>query len=173
MRYDLKESEKEWHMISRDPKLKDEDMNEVAKYLSRGHVFWYSGRKGKEPMCRLNELRLSGNDLTDKGVEIIITAMKHEKAFKLEQLYLHHNRVTAKGAQIIAEFLKTDRNLTVLNLFNNEVEDEGARYFLECLKVNSTIKKLDLDKNGKDETGDKAPEKWDDRKEIGEAIRKN
>jgi len=171
MRYDLKESEKEWHMISREPKLVDEDMKEIAKYVKRGHVFWYPGRKGKEPICRLNELRLSGNAITDVGVKIIIEAMGEPNAFKLEQLYLHHNLVTAVGAKIIAEYLKKDKTLTVLNLFNNAVEDEGAQAFYEALEVNTTIKKLDIDKNGKDLTGEKAPKKWDDRKEIGDKIK--
>jgi len=170
VRRGIVESEKEWYLFPHGtPALEDEQMVEIGNYLKRGHIFWYKDAKTK--VCNLENLHLNGNKITCTGVNTIVDALEEEKSFKLKQLNLHHNRIKKAGAERLANFLKENTIMTVLNLFNNEIADEGALFFLETLKTNTTIKKLDLDKNGVDEKGDKAPTKWDDRKEIGDDVR--
>jgi hypothetical protein len=170
VRRGIVESEKEWYLFPHgSAALEDEHMPEIAGYLKRGHIFWYADRKTK--VCNLENLHLNGNKITCTGVKTIVEALEGEKAFKLKKLNLHHNQIKEPGAKLLAKFLQYNTIMTVLNLFNNEIADEGALHFLETLKTNTTLKKLDLDKNGVDEKGEKAPTKWDDRKEIGDEVR--
>jgi Ran GTPase-activating protein (RanGAP) involved in mRNA processing and transport len=49
----------------------------------------------------IKELNLSGNNIGDEGVEIVINALKNKKRQSLRTLSLSNNQITSRGCKII------------------------------------------------------------------------
>ena len=77
--------------------------------------------------CKVNSLNLGENEITDKGVYLLSIALKHSNC-KLNTLDLSNNRITDKGVKYLSAAL-THKNckLNSLSLSDNETTDEGVK----------------------------------------------
>ena len=78
--------------------------------------------------CKLTKLSLDGNEVTDQGAKYLSDTLKSENC-KLTELSLVYNKVTDLGFEYLSEALKSENcKLTELNVRNNKVTDQGAKY---------------------------------------------
>ena len=97
---------------------------------------------------QLQKLYLSGNNIDDEGVEVLVNALSNGN--KIEVLDLSWNEViTIKGWKEVATLLEMpDTKLETLNIANNNMGNDGALVFANALKYNSTLKTLLLSGSG-------------------------
>jgi len=53
----------------------------------------------------IKELNLSGNNIGDEGVSIVIRALSNKKKQSLHVLSMSDNKITSKGCKTICEFI--------------------------------------------------------------------
>lgn len=95
----------------------------------------------------LEALELSGNHLSDKGIDYLAQALMMNNSI-LTKLYCGSNGITDQGAQYIAQLLKKNRTLTRLDLSFNEIGDRGVRRLATTLAhFNTTLIQLNLSWN--------------------------
>ena len=96
---------------------------------------------------RLQKLDIKGNDLSDEGIELLVSAMDTHNT--LRELDLGYNeRFTLKGWKAISSLLKRpNSNLQQLDLCQSIVGDKEALFFANALAGNSTLEALDLSDN--------------------------
>jgi Ran GTPase-activating protein (RanGAP) involved in mRNA processing and transport len=95
----------------------------------------------------VKELNLSGNNVGDEGVAIIIKAMITKKKQSLNVLSLSDNKISSKGCKNICEFISKCACLQELQLSNNEIDNEGAKALIAVLKNKKQFNNIDIDNN--------------------------
>ncbi|CAB4001001.1 NACHT, LRR and PYD domains-containing 12-like isoform X1, partial [Paramuricea clavata] len=123
------------------------ELNLVANEITDQGVEYLSEAL-KSENCKLTELNLVANEITDQGVEYLSEALKSENC-KLTELNLGANQITDQGVEYLSEALKSENcKLTELNLVANEITDQGVEYLSEALKSeNCKLTKLNLYRN--------------------------
>ena len=66
----------------------------------------------------IKELNISGNNIGDEGLEIVIRALSNKKRQSLTILSLSSNKITSKGCKMICDFILKGNNLEELHLSN-------------------------------------------------------
>ncbi|XP_032377240.1 uncharacterized protein LOC116692810 isoform X2 [Etheostoma spectabile] len=100
--------------------------------------------------CNLTELDLSHNDLLDSGVQALVDGLQSTHC-KLENLNLSGCQVTEKGCSFLASALKSKptSSLKQLDLSYNHPGPEGAKMLSDiAADPNTSLKKLCLDYGG-------------------------
>ena len=62
----------------------------------------------------IKELNLSGNNITDEGIEIVIKALSNKKRQSLHTLSLSNNGITSRGCKLICQFISKCTSLEEL-----------------------------------------------------------
>ena len=84
--------------------------------------------------CKLTELEVSFNNLTDESAKYLSDALKSANC-KLTELDVSGNELTDEGAKYLSDALKSAScKLTELDVSGNELTDEGAKYLSDALK---------------------------------------
>ncbi|KAK2814420.1 hypothetical protein Q5P01_000488 [Channa striata] len=102
------------------------------------------------PSSNITELDLSHNDLLDSGVEFLADGLKSLHC-KLESLKLSGCQVTEKGCSFLASALKSTKNSTLklLDLSYNHPGDNGGKVLSEIVEdPNMKLKTLCLEHGG-------------------------
>ena len=95
----------------------------------------------------LETLELSGNRLSDKGVNHLTQALLDDNT-TLKKLYLGTNGITDRGVQYLAHFLQNNRTLTRLDLSFNEIGNRGLQRLARALvHHNQTLTELRISWN--------------------------
>ena len=97
--------------------------------------------------CKVNSLNLGKNEITDEGVYLLSIALKHPNC-KLNTLDLSNNRITDKGVEYLSAALKhTNCKLNSLSLSDNQTSDEGVKSINTALAHNVLKVKRRLSQN--------------------------
>lgn len=94
------------------------------------------------PDCRLIELQLDGNDITDQGARSLANMLKTNRT--LENLSLNGNRLSEKGMQSLVEVL-IDQNQTLreLHLSDNQLTSElPVNTIIRMIQFNSSLRRF-------------------------------
>ncbi len=94
----------------------------------------------------IQELDISGNNISDADIAALATAIKSEKSY-LVKLKLKHNHIKCYGALLLANVLYHNQSLRHLELSWNSLRCDGAKAIAISLKVNKTLEVLKLDHN--------------------------
>ncbi|XP_067835942.1 NACHT, LRR and PYD domains-containing protein 3-like [Heptranchias perlo] len=81
----------------------------------------------------LSILDLSNNKLVDSGVKLLSAALRSPDC-KIQELQLRDNDLTDSCTVDLSSALSTNRSLTVLNLRNNKLGDSGVKLLSEALR---------------------------------------
>lgn len=112
--------------------LKDKKYLEV--FSLKKNEIGFQGIKALEDCLGLSktikELNLSGNNIGDEGVNIVITALSNKKKQSIHILSLSNNRITSEGCKKICEFIAMCNTLEEIQLSNNEIDNEGAKQLI-------------------------------------------
>jgi GGDEF domain-containing protein len=84
---------------------------------------------------------------TLRSDEIRIIGEKLKTNRNLTHLDLSCNTISSQDMPYLVEALKFNKTLTRLNLTECEIQSESAQYFAEILRTNSTLQDLNLDNN--------------------------
>ncbi|XP_078061523.1 NACHT, LRR and PYD domains-containing protein 3-like [Mustelus asterias] len=96
---------------------------------------------------KCQELRLGYNKLGDSGVKRLSVALRNPDC-KIQELYLSGNDLTDACAEDLASALSTNRSLIDLNLGYNKLGDSGVKLLSVALRnPDCKIQKLDLHDN--------------------------
>eukprot|EP01129_Flabellula_baltica_P007009 TRINITY_DN2680_c0_g2_i1.p1 TRINITY_DN2680_c0_g2~~TRINITY_DN2680_c0_g2_i1.p1 ORF type:complete len:906 (-),score=151.36 TRINITY_DN2680_c0_g2_i1:751-3468(-) len=100
------------------------------------------------PVCGLTYLDLSGNDIEDRGCNIVAQCIS-DRLFGLETLKVSRVNSGKKGTQAIVGALinLSDRginNITCLDVSHNKFEKETSRLLGEFLTKNASLTELDI-----------------------------
>ncbi|XP_067835777.1 NACHT, LRR and PYD domains-containing protein 3-like [Heptranchias perlo] len=96
----------------------------------------------------LTDLDLSDNKLGDSGVKLLSAALRNPEC-KIQKLGLCDVSLTASCTEDLFSTLSTNRSLTDLDLSNNKLGDSGVKLLSEALRnPDCKIQKLDLDDVG-------------------------
>ncbi|KAJ7392227.1 NACHT, LRR and PYD domains-containing protein 12 [Desmophyllum pertusum] len=108
----------------------------------------------KDVNCKLTELNLGYNNITEQGVSHLCDALKHVNC-KLTKLNLGYNNITEQGVSHLCDALKdVNCKLTKLNLGYNNITEQGVSHLCDALKhVNCKLTKLNLGYNNITEQG--------------------
>ena len=90
--------------------------------------------------CMIQELRMSGNAITDDGITAIATALTNSK---ISQLGVMECGITLTGARSIATLLLTNHSISELVLYDNPITTEGAHLILQSA-VNNKACQADI-----------------------------
>ncbi|XP_067835976.1 NACHT, LRR and PYD domains-containing protein 3-like isoform X1 [Heptranchias perlo] len=130
----------------------------------------------RNPDCKIQELQLRDNDLTDSCTEDLVSALSTNRSLmvlnlsynklgdsgvkllcvtlrnpdcKIQELRLCANGLTASCTEDLSSALSTNRSLTGLDLNYNELGDSGVKLLSAALsKPDCKIQELDLDDVG-------------------------
>ena len=95
---------------------------------------------------QLHELSLGGNNIGDRGMEVLTNALLSNTRLRYLNLSFSHDRkTTAKGWKSLSTLLeRPDSNLEVLVLQYNRIDDEVALNFAKALTNNCSLKRLNI-----------------------------
>jgi len=62
----------------------------------------------------IKELNLSGNNIGDEGIDIVLKALMNKKKQSLVNLSLSNNKITSRGCKQICEFIQKCHSLEEL-----------------------------------------------------------
>jgi Ran GTPase-activating protein (RanGAP) involved in mRNA processing and transport len=96
----------------------------------------------ESPYTKLKCLNLSHNKLGEDFVTVFVTGLKHN--VRLEQLYLSGNDITSMGGTALANVLYYNQTLTCLDLKNNSMGDDGAIAISIALRYHPKMGSLDF-----------------------------
>ena len=132
--------------------------NDVIKHINlSGNRIGMNGCKVlsrflKEKTCRLKQLILSKNRLTDRDVKCILEALCDNESLKL--LDLSRNYLTGKSAGLLHQFLTNrNTNLQHLDLSWNTLKAKGCEKVIAGLQHDATLRTLKLSWNGIQDEG--------------------
>ena len=107
----------------------------------RPHLSWVIALfQALEDNHRLICLRLTGNHIDDKVVEIIPRLLENNDT--LSYLHLDYNKIGDLGAQALEKMLETNHTLIGLTLSANSIGAAGATALYKSLKINRTLSYL-------------------------------
>ena len=94
---------------------------------------------------KIHHLDLEGNNIGDRGVDIICNTLAGDSSVKY--LNLSKNNITDKSAVYVGEMIYTNISITALFLSWNEIKGEGGSTIAKALHENTYIKVIDLSFN--------------------------
>ena len=104
-------------------------------------------------LSRLSALDLSGNWLTDAGVQLLADGLRRTPSLRLRQLHLRWNRLSPAGAEALGLALPSARSLEVLDLGGNYLGSAGAARIATACSALPRLRQLRLDSNAIDGAG--------------------
>ena len=94
-------------------------------------------------MSSLNELFIDGNELYDKGAELLSEGLANTSSLKI--LSISCCNISTKGAKALASSLSKNTSLEILNLRSNYIDDDGAVALADVLiNSNKSLTELNL-----------------------------
>ena len=93
----------------------------------------------------LIEINLSGNGITDIGVEKLAEAIKVNATLQI--LDISCNTIHSSGMIALSNCLKINSKLSKLNISENNINDERVKCLTEGIKANKALKELNISKN--------------------------
>jgi len=88
-------------------------------------------------------LNLGGNDLSDRGAQAVIQAIKRHHA-EVDTLFLAQNQIGPEGARCVADLISSSPTLRSLSLSDNPLTDEGAVCITGALPESSSLATLSM-----------------------------
>uniref|UniRef100_UPI00398E4FF3 NACHT, LRR and PYD domains-containing protein 3-like n=1 Tax=Pristiophorus japonicus TaxID=55135 RepID=UPI00398E4FF3 len=102
--------------------------------------------------CKLQNLKLDGNNLTHKSCEQLVTALNVNHRIIL--LDLSDNNILDQGISILCNALKDEQcTLQTLSVGGNKLTPSCCEYLISVLETNKTLVELDLSNNRIGEEG--------------------
>lgn len=90
------------------------------------------------------QINLIGNDLADKGTEILTKELTNNY---VQDLNLSCNHISYRGACAISHYMRTNLQLKHLCLFGNDICDSGCAEIAKALRYNPALETLNLSYN--------------------------
>ena len=100
----------------------------------------------------LKQLDLSVNKISDEGANFICDALKKSN-ISLQELNISHNNITNKGIKVITEAILMRLTLQNINISKNHISTEGLLYFMEVVKNNCTLQVVNITHNNVTRSG--------------------
>ena len=118
---------------------------EICKLLVNRNSELHLSEALRNENCKLQELYLGGNNISDTGAQHLSEALRNENC-TLQKLDLSRNKISDTGAQHLSEALRNENcKLQELYLTANNISDTGAQHLSEALRnENCKLQKLDL-----------------------------
>jgi Ran GTPase-activating protein (RanGAP) involved in mRNA processing and transport len=99
-------------------------------------------------------LDLSDNNIKDSGAIAIASILQHNTT--LQSIILGNNKIRKTGAAAMADALAHNKRLKKLNMSGNRLRDAGATALVEMLRVNTTLQHVNVSRNEINVAGGKA-----------------
>jgi Ran GTPase-activating protein (RanGAP) involved in mRNA processing and transport len=128
--------------LGENTKLEVLNMREIKSKSHAKIDFWKNIRSN----IHLRIIDVERNGISDKVVTVVAEYMQ-EEGIMLQELNLSRNRITGKGLAQIAYALSRNRSIKKLSLGQNELEDEGLDVLAASLVQNITLEELSLQFN--------------------------
>ncbi|XP_028673709.1 nucleotide-binding oligomerization domain-containing protein 1 [Erpetoichthys calabaricus] len=158
--------------------------------LDNNNVNDYGVKELQPCFSKLSVLRLSVNQITDSGVEVLAEELVKHKVISVLGLYknqitdygarmvakiveecpclrilkIGYNRITSEGGKYLASAIQKSKSIFDVGMWGNTIGDEGAKAFAEALKNHPSLTNLSLSANGISAEGGKS---------IAAALREN
>lgn len=107
----------------------------------------------KIDQCPSHEIDLTGQELTDQDMKIVVDRAILAKSCVI--LNLTCNKITQYGVRILAEGLRNNKCLEELNISYNVISDSGVHHLASTIN-SSALKRLDLGENDISDDGAKS-----------------
>jgi len=95
----------------------------------------------------IKELNLTGNNIGDEGLEIVLKALANKKKQSLQRFSVSSNKITSAGCKALCDFIMNCYSLEELQMANNEIDNVGAQHLIKVLKGKNQLTEIDIDNN--------------------------
>jgi hypothetical protein len=95
--------------------------------------------------CNLTTLLLQKNNLKDKGIQLLSSALKYNDSLCV--LNISENLLTNEAAVFLGDYLKNNSSLTYLDLSQNQITEKGCIILAESIEHNSVLSYLNFSNN--------------------------
>jgi len=113
------------------------DNDTLIKLHLQSNSITEKGAEYLAEMLRYNpailKLGLDYNQIGDKGVDKICSALNLNENTRLKALYLDSNKITDDGACYLAELLQSNQSLIGFTLAINDISDSGVQQLIQTL----------------------------------------
>jgi Leucine-rich repeat (LRR) protein len=92
-------------------------------------------------------LNLTGNNIGDEGLEIVLKALANKKKQSLQRFSVSSNKITSAGCKALCDFIMNCYSLEELQMANNEIDNVGAQHLIKVLKGKNQLTEIDIDNN--------------------------
>jgi len=116
-----------------------EGIEEVSKMIATSKV--------------LRKLNLSGNNFSDKNINVLIDALDKNRG--LHEINLSHNNLGEESGKLLGAYISSNDSLEIIDLSWNNFRHKGAKELATGIKENVRLKKCSVAFNGFDTDGGK------------------
>ncbi|KAJ8288255.1 hypothetical protein COCON_G00009140 [Conger conger] len=105
--------------------------------MDNNNISDYGVKQLQVSFCKMTVIRLSVNQITDCGIEVLAEELVKHKVIKV--LGLYKNQITDVGAKLIAQIIEECPHLMTLKLGCNKITSVGGKYLASAIQKSKSI----------------------------------